>query len=152
VTKKCNKKNSFSSFMNTNKKADKNLDKNSKLKLRKKDNVSHLHVPLSHYRWKKMYIKLYDFEKEKEEKNYFRPDFFLSESCVPLYFLVALFPPPSFHKFLCSWLKRKEFLFSTLPWKKDKIDLHNNTAKSIRGISTKMLDRKLRPIANLYTK
>ena len=36
VTKKCNKKNSFSSFMNTNKKADKNLDKNSKLKLRKK--------------------------------------------------------------------------------------------------------------------
>ena len=98
---------------------------------------------------KKNVYKIVRLWKRKRRKKLFSAQFFFVRVVRAIIFLVALFPPPSFHKFLCvldikKIIKRKRtcFFFNNLFWKKGKkIDLHN-TAKSIRGISTKMKNLK----------
>merc|ERR1712008_40395 len=84
------------------------------------------------------------------------PSFFLSLSrAVPLYFLVALFVFPSFHKFFVFLIKKRtNFLFSKQHFqiKKKIYKLISTTTQQnqFRGISTKMMEKQKE--RNLKTK
>jgi len=95
-------------------------------------------------------------KKRRKQKIIFSPQFFLSLSrAVPLYFLVALFPPPSFHKFFVFLIKKRtNFLFSKQHFQIEKkiYKLISTTTQQnqFRGISTKMMEKQKE--RNLKTK
>merc|ERR1711956_193163 len=84
------------------------------------------------------------------------PQFFLYLSrAVPLYFLVALFSPPSFHKFFVFLIKKRtNFLFSKQHFQIEKkiYKLISTTTQQnqFRGISTKTMEKQKE--RNLKTK
>jgi len=97
-------------------------------------------------------------KKRRKQKIIFSPQFFLSLSrAVPLYFLVALFSPPSFHKFFVFLIKKRtNFLFSKQHFQIEKkiYKLISTTTQQnqFRGISTKMMEKEKQKERNLKTK
>jgi len=96
-------------------------------------------------------------KRRRKQKIIFSPPiFFVPSRAVPLYFLVALFPPPSFHKFFVFLIKKRtNFLFSKQHFQIEKkiYKLISTTTQQnqFRGISTKMMEQEKQKERNLKT-